>query len=64
VVKSGGRFSANARSASALAGPAMSLAKAAFSRARAAAIGSRCDSMMVRLVSINELIGIAASVRA
>ena len=62
-MKSGGRFSANARKASALAGPAMSLAKAAFSRARAALIGSRCDSMMVRLVSISELIGSAASVR-
>ena len=63
-MKSGGRFSANALSASVFAGAPMSLANAAFSRLRAAAIGSRSDSTIVRLVSINELIGRAASVRA
>ena len=47
-MKSGGRFSANARNASALAGPAINLAKAAFSRERAARIGSRNDSVIVR----------------
>ena len=60
-MKSASLPSANAVSASVLAGPPSSSAKAAFSRSRAASIPARSGSMMVRLTATSEEIGRLAS---